>query len=147
MSERIKRIIDFIMDREPADLRNASLLQDELEDMGFTRLEIRQAFHMLDFGFDGADRGAARGARPGSRVLGEFEKHLLSTSAQGYLLGLLRRGWISELQLSAIIDAAAFEFSPPISLDEIRGLASRFAADLPDDDGPPDAARRDEAVH
>jgi uncharacterized protein Smg (DUF494 family) len=147
MSERIKKIIDYIMDLEPSDLHDSSLVRNELEDMGFTRFEIGQAFRMLDFGSDLADRTAALGGRAGSRVLGEFEKHVLSIPAQGYLLGLHRLGWITELQLSTIIDSAVFECSPPVSLDEIRELASRFVPDLPDESVFPDAARRDGPVH
>jgi uncharacterized protein Smg (DUF494 family) len=146
MSERIKEIIDYIMDLEPADLKDPSLVQDELEDMGYSRFEIRQAFRMLDFGSDVADRAPASDSRVGSRVLSDFEKHMLSIQAQGYLLSLHRLGWISELQLSSIIDNAAFEFAPPVSLEEVRELASRFVSDLPEDI-PPDVARRDGHVH
>jgi uncharacterized protein Smg (DUF494 family) len=147
MSERIKEIIEYIMDLEAGDLKDPSFVQDELEDMGYTRFEIRQAFRMLDFGSDVTDRGPARETPPGNRVLNEFEKHMLSIPAQGYLLNLHRLGWISEIQLSAIIDNAAFEFIPPVSLEEVRDLASRFVSDLPEDN-PPDVARRDDGhVH
>jgi len=147
MSERIKEIIDYIMDLEPGDLGDPSLVQDELEDMGYSRFEIRQAFRMLDFGFDLADRSPVSHSRPISRVLSEFEKHMLSIPAQGYLLNLHRLGWITEMQLSSIIDNATFEFSPPVSLEEVRELASRFVSDLPEDDTPPDMERRDGHVH
>jgi len=147
MSERIKEIIEYIMDLEPGDLRDPSYVQDELEDMGYTRFEIRQAFRMLDFGSDVADRGMGKEPPAGNRILNEFEKHMLSIPAQGYLLNLHRLGWISEIQLSAIIDNAAFEFSPPVSLEEARDLASRFVSDLPEEN-PPDVARRDDGhVH
>jgi uncharacterized protein Smg (DUF494 family) len=147
MSERIKQIIDYIMDLEPGDLGDAAFVQDELEDMGYTRFEIRQAFRMLDFGSDAGDRGPAGDAPPGNRVLNEFEKHMLSIPAQGYLLNLHRLGWISEMQLSSIIDNAAYELIPPVSLEEVRDLASRFVSDLPEEN-PPDVARRDDGhVH
>jgi uncharacterized protein Smg (DUF494 family) len=147
MSERIREIIEYIMDLEPGDLRDSSFVQDELEGMGYTRFEIRQAFRMLDFGSDVTDRGPARETPAGSRVLNQFEKHMLSIPAQGYLLNLHRLGWISEIQMSSIIDNAAFEFIPPASLEEVRDLASRFVSDLPEDN-PPDVARRDDGhVH
>lgn len=147
MSERIKEIIEYIMDLEPGDLRDAAFVQDELEDMGYSRFEIRQAFRMLDFGSDGADRGPAGETNPGNRVLNEFEKHTLCVAAQGYLLNLHRLGWISEMQLSSIIDNAAFEFIPPVSLEEVRDLAFRFVPDLPQDNST-DVARRDDGrVH
>lgn len=147
MSERIKEIIDYIMDLEPGDLGDSSFVQDELEDMGYTRFEIRQAFRMLDFGSDAVDGGGAGVPPAGNRVLNEFEKHMLSIPAQGYLLKLSRLGWISEIQLSSIIDNAAYEFLPPVSLEEVRDLASRFVSDLPEEN-PPDVARRDDGhVH
>ena len=146
MGTRIKEIIDYIMDCEPADLKDPSLVQERLEDMGYSRLEIRQAFVMLDLGFDVVDRAAAGDLRIGSRVLSEYEKRTLSIPAQGYLLNLHRLGWITEMQLSAIIDNSAYEFTPPVSLEEVRELASRFVSDLPED-MPPDVARRDGHVH
>jgi len=146
MSERLKEILDYLMDLEPGDLRDASLVQEELEDMGYTRFEIRQAFRMLDFGADAADRSPAPESRGGSRVLSDYEKHTLSVPAQGYLLRCRRLGWISEMQLCAIIDNAAFECVPPVSLEEVRELASRFVTDLPRDIHS-DEARRDGQVH
>jgi uncharacterized protein Smg (DUF494 family) len=146
MSERIKEIIDYIMDLQPGDLKDPSFVRDELEDMGYSRFEIGQAFLMLDFGSDVADRTAVGDSHTGNRVLSEFEKHVLSIPAQGYLLNLHRLGWITELQLGAIIDNSAFEFIPPVSLEEVRDLASRFVSDLPED-MPPDVARRDGHVH
>jgi hypothetical protein len=51
------------------------------------------------------------------------------------------------MQLSSIVDNAAFEFVPPASLEEVRDLAFRFVPDLPIDDSP-DVARRDDGhVH
>jgi len=147
MTERIKEIIDYIMGLEPGDLRDPSLVQDELEGLGYSPFEIRQAFRMLDFGSDVADHPPKSDSRMGSRVLSEFEKLVLSIPAQGYLLNLHRLGWITELQLGSIIDSASFEFTPPVSLDEVRELASRVVSDLPDEDIPPDIARRDGLVH
>ncbi|MDD4857984.1 MAG: DUF494 family protein, partial [Candidatus Krumholzibacteria bacterium] len=112
MSERLKEIIDYIMDLDQGDLGDPGIVQDELEDMGYSRLEIRQAFRMLDFGSDITDRVPMGDRRTGSRVLSDFEKHMLSIPAQGYLLNLHRLGWISEMQLSSIVDNAAFEFAP-----------------------------------
>lgn len=147
MSERIKEIIEYIMDLEPGDLGDPSFVQDELEDMGYTRFEIRQAFRMLDFGSDIGEGEPERGAGAPNRVLNEFEKHMLSVPAQGYLLNLHRLGWISEMQLSSIIDNAAFELIPPVSLEEVRVLAARFVSDLPEDDSPDVARRNGGPVH
>ena len=146
MSERIKEILEYIMDLEPGDLRDAGLVQDELEDMGYSRFEIRQAFRMLDFATDAGDRSSGADVGAGNRVLSEFEKHVLSISAQGYLLSCRRLGLISEIHLSAIIDNAAYEYAPPASLDEVREVASRFVSDLPVDI-PSDEERRDGHVH
>jgi uncharacterized protein Smg (DUF494 family) len=146
MSERIKEIIEYIMELEPGELKNPDGVQEELEELGYSGFEIRQAFRMLDFGSDIADRAQRPDTHGGSRVLSEFEKHMLSIPAQGYLLNLYRLGWISELQLSSIIDNAAFECYPPVSLAEVQELTYRFVSDLPED-VPPMVARRDGQVH
>lgn len=146
INERIKEIIDYLMDLDPGDLRELALVQEELEGLGYNRFEIRQAFRMLDVGAVSSDRFPDAGGRGASRVLGEFEKHLLSVEAQGYLINLRRLGIASEMQLCTIIDNAAFEFAPPVSLDEVKELAGRYIADLPDD-VTPDTARRDGPPH
>jgi uncharacterized protein Smg (DUF494 family) len=146
MNERIKEIIDYIMDLDPGELRESAIVQEELEGLGYNRFEIRQAFRMLDVGAAASDQFPDPAARSASRVLGEFEKHGLSVAAQGYLINLRRLGVVSEMQLSMMIDYAAFEFAPPVSLDEVKELAGRYIADLPDD-VTPDTARRDEPLH
>jgi len=146
MSERIKEIIDYIMDLEPAALGDPDAIEDELEGMGYAEFEIKQAFSMLDLGVDGADRTERGRSRAGSRVLSEFEKHVLSVPAQGYLLNAHRLGLISEVQLGLIIDNATYEFTPPVSLEEVRELAARLISDLPTEI-PPTDARRDGLVH
>jgi uncharacterized protein Smg (DUF494 family) len=146
MSQRIKEIIDYIMDLEPAELGDTCAIEDDLERMGYKNFEIRQAFSMLDLGFDGGDRRQPAEAPSGSRVLSDFEKHILSVAAQGYLIGLHRLGLVTEVQLGLIIDNAAYELTPPVSLDEIKDLASRLVTDLPEEI-PPTDTRRDRLVH
>jgi len=146
MSERIKRIIDYIMDLEPTELGDTCAIEDDLERMGYSNFEIRQAFSMLDLGFEGGDRRRPADAPSGSRVLSDFEKHILSVGAQGYLLGLHRLGLVTEVQLGLIIDNAAYELTPPVSLEEVKELASRVVSDLPEEI-PPTDTRRDRLVH
>jgi uncharacterized protein Smg (DUF494 family) len=146
MSERIREIIDYIMDLEPGELRDPRAIEDELESMGYSGFEIRQAFSMLDLASHVGDRTREREDRAQSRVLSEFEKHVLSVQAQGYLLGIKRLGLISEVQLGLIIDNAAYEFTPPVSLEEVKELASRLVSDLPMEIPPADT-RRDGQVH
>jgi len=146
MSERIKEIIDYIMDLEPAELGDPGSIEDELQNMGYSGFEIKQAFSMLDLASDVGDRARQADPRARSRVLSEFEKHVLSVQAQGYLLNLQRLGLISEIQLGLIIDNAAYEFNPPVSFEEIKELASRLVSDLPAEIPPADA-RRDGRVH
>lgn len=146
MSERIKEIIDYIMDLEPGELRDPRAIEDELESMGYSGFEIRQAFSMLDLASDIGDRSRRGDPRTGSRVLSEFEKHVLSVPAQGYLLNIHRLGLVSDVQLGLIIDNAAYEFAPPASLEEVKELASRLVSDLPAEISPGDT-RRNGQVH
>ncbi len=146
MGERIRQIIDYIMDLEPAELGDPGTIEDDLERMGYSNFEIRQAFCMLDLGFDAGDRRRPTDAPTGHRVLSEFEKHILSVAAQGYLIGLHRLGLVTEVQLGLIIDNAAYELIPPVSLEEVKELASRLVSDLPNEI-PPTDTRRDRLVH
>lgn len=146
MNERIKEIIAYLMDPSASNLHDPSLIQSELEDMGYTREEIKQALNMLDFESTPKDSGLEPEFDAGTRILGESEKFVLSTSAQGYLLRLYRLGWVSEVQLSHIIENSALEFSPPVSIDEVKEITSRFVSDLPEEI-PPDDNHRDGQVH
>jgi len=130
MNNRIKQIIAYLIDPESSELKDPAMLHGELEDMGYSLEEIRQAIAMLEW-------DVTRGVEPfrtgSTRILGETEKHVLSTAAQGFLLGLHFLGWISEAHLNLIIENAGLEFSPPVSIDEIKEIASRYIADLPEE--------------
>ena len=146
MKKRIKEIIAYIIDPDSVELRNPAALHSELEDMGYSYDEITQALNMIDFESLTEDRGLRLNSNVNNRILGESEKLILSTRAQGYILMLHSLGWLSEAQLSLIIENAALEFSPPVSVDEIKEITSRYVVDLPEDD-PPYVARPDGQVH
>ena len=74
----------------------------------------------------------------GTRILSASERGLLSLEAQGWLLWLRGTGWISETQLSLIIESAGLEFRPPASLEEVMEIAQRYVPSVdggPDEDG------------
>ena len=145
-TKRIKQIITILMDPRSDESRDPGALYNELEEMGYTYAEIDQALDMLDYEPIPANRIEAtlRGDR--NRILGEAEKNILSIKAQGYLLTMLGTGHISESQLSAILDSATLEYSPPLSLYEIREISTRYIPDLPDYD-PSHSTRGNGQVH
>ena len=59
-----------------------------------------QAMNMLDFEGDPKDLDAEPNFSTGTRILGESEKLILSTAAQGYLLRLHRLGWPTPSSIS-----------------------------------------------
>ncbi|UCF03951.1 MAG: DUF494 family protein [bacterium] len=146
MTDRIKEIIAILMDPESGALRDPATLYGELEDMGYTHEEINRALDMLDFDSSPEDHTSDSLNRARNRILGELEKSLLSIPAQGYLLSMLRMGYISETQLSVILDNASLEYSPPLSLFEIKEIASRYIPDLPEYD-PSHSTRRSGPLH
>ena len=141
MNDRIKQIIAYLIDPESSELKDPAMLDSELEDMGYSPEEIRQAVAMLEWD---VSRGVETFRAGSTRILGNTEKHILSTAAQGFLLGLHHLGWISEAHLNLIIENAGFEFVTPVSIDEIREIASRYITDLPDEipTGPPQRGSR-----
>ena len=46
---------------------------------------------------------------------------------------MLKLRALTEIQLGLIIESAGLEFMPPVSLDEIKDIASRYAFALPED--------------
>ena len=131
MKARIKEIIEYIMDSESADTMDPGGMNDELEEMGYSMDEISQAMTILDFGIleDNIESGSQLYTR--NRVLGEGEKILLTTDAQGYLIKLQSGGWLTEAQLNIIIENAGMEYRIPVSLNEIKELVLGFAPDVP----------------
>ena len=146
MKERIKEIIAYLMNPESQFLRDPSAAHGKLESMGYSHEEINQAMKMLDFNSTPSDSQPDLILQQKTRILGEAEKLILSTSAQGYLIKLHRMGWLTEAQLSLIIENAALEFSPPVSLDETKEMVSRYISDLPEDINE-DAASLDKQTH
>ena len=132
MIDRIKEIIAFLIDPEEYADYEYEEVHDTLLGMGYSDEEIQSALRMLAFDRDVEDRIEQAGLVPNVRVLSEDERSMLSTAAHGHLLMLRRLGWISEVQLSLIIESAALEYTHPISLEEIKDISSRFVTDLPD---------------
>ncbi|HSG29394.1 MAG TPA: DUF494 family protein [Candidatus Krumholzibacterium sp.] len=133
MKQRIKEIIAYIMDLRTEGLADLGLMNHELEDLGYSSDEIDQALRILDF-----DSGSDGGSRLSplhvvNRILGEGEKIFLSTAAQGYLIRLQSSGWLSETQLSLIIENAPAEYQIPVSAEEIMDLTSRFVPEIPEE--------------
>jgi uncharacterized protein Smg (DUF494 family) len=132
MIERIKEIIAFLMDPDRSDVPDQLDIQDTLTDMGYSSEEIYHALNMLNFDADVEDQLVMNDILPSVRILSETEKSVLSLDAQGHLLMLQRLGWLSEVQLSLIIETAAMEYSRPVSLEEIKEMSVRFVSDIPD---------------
>ena len=133
MKERIKEIITYIMDLRTGDPFDLAFMYDELEDLGYSSDEIDQAFTILDFDSEAGDIDSPSFVHTKNRVLGEGEKIVLSIEAQGYLIRLQTSGWLTEVQLSLIIENAAIDYRVPISVNEIIELTARYVPEIPDD--------------
>jgi uncharacterized protein Smg (DUF494 family) len=143
MNDRIKEIIAYLIDPDSSELRDPAMLHHELETMGYSPTEIGQAIAMLEWDVSSRNEPFLTTS---TRILGEPEKQLLSTAAQGFLLRLYHLGWISEAHLNLIIENAGIEFVPPVSIEEVREIASRFISDLPDDI-PSGTSHRGDHIH
>ncbi|MBN2184589.1 MAG: DUF494 family protein [Candidatus Krumholzibacteriota bacterium] len=133
MKGRIREIIEYIIDSESVDSADIEGINDELEEMGYSLDEISQAMTILDFGIldDSIESGSQLYTK--NRILGEGEKILLTTDAQGYLIKLQTGGWITEAQLNIIIENAGMEYRIPVSINEIKELVMGFAPDVPEE--------------
>ncbi|MBN1885624.1 MAG: DUF494 family protein [Candidatus Krumholzibacteriota bacterium] len=133
MNERIKQIIAYIMDPESIELKDPAMLQSELEDLGYSHDEIDQAMTLIDIDSLRVSGGQEPEFPARARVFGEAERMILSTDAQGYLLRLYRLGWLSEANMSLVIENAGMEYSAPVTVSEVREVATRYVADLPEE--------------
>jgi len=133
MNERIKEIIEHLMNPKSIDTGDQTVVNKELEDMGYSQDEIRKARKIAATVPPPATWSSMPDENAHTRILGESEKLLLSTQAQGYLINLHHMGWISEAQLSLIIENAGLELTPPATIDEIKDLTLRYVLDLPDE--------------
>ncbi len=133
MKERIKEIIEYIMEAEAGAMTDSDGINNELESLGYSQDEIKQAMTILDLGIFKEDFESASAFFTRNRVLGKVEKIILSTEAQGYLINLQISGWLSETQLSFIIENAGMEYRIPVSMNEVREVASRLIPEIPED--------------
>lgn len=133
MNERAKEIAFLLLEMDSAELRDRDGVVLRLEAMGFNRLDIVQALHCICTSRMWRDDRKPFQLGFRNRVLGDFEKSSLSVAAQGYLINLRRLGLVSEAQLSTIIEDASMEFFPPVSLEDIKELVSRYITDIPED--------------
>ena len=144
--ERIKEIIAYLIESRSRGSQDPDVLYEELEKLGYSYEEVTEALRMLEFEPDREAHRSGLDFKSRVRILSESEKLILSTPAQGYLLRLKRLGLLTETKLNLIIENASLEVPPPVSLAEIKEIASRYVIDLPEDI-PPDVSPQDEQVH
>jgi uncharacterized protein Smg (DUF494 family) len=129
--ERIREIISWIIENDHDDLLDAVSLHNRLEEQGYSTEEIDRAFTLLEVDSTGSDLIINDGFDIGSRVFSPSERKMLSLEAQGWLLWLRSAGYITETQLSLVIESAGLEFRPPASLVEVMEIASRYVSSIP----------------
>jgi len=150
VSERIKAIITYILTMEPESFQEMLDLRPKLKEMGYTSYEIKQALKLLEPEWLEPLKGSVtRFLSPewkaSNRVFSDEEKITLSVAAQGYLLSLVQMGMIGELEMHLIIEKAAYDYSPPVSLEEIKEILLQFHDTLPDN--AKDSENRDHMIN
>ncbi|MBN1164482.1 MAG: DUF494 family protein [Candidatus Krumholzibacteriota bacterium] len=130
--KRIKEIITYLMNFDHDEVSDPYSVWDELEDLGYTGEEIQQARSMLDWDeSDDMNTMEPEADSKKSRIFSEEEKLNLATDAQGYLIRLKNTGWLSEAQLSLIIENAGMSYSIPVSREEIMDITARYVPEIP----------------
>ncbi len=126
MKKDIKKLINSLLTEVHKDSGKEDPI-DKLQKMGFSEKEIDEAIETV------AQRARSFFViRKFSRVLGESEKLILSTEAQGYLIRLIDSGLISESELGILLETISIEGSYPASVKDIKLFIKRFVGDLYD---------------
>jgi len=120
---------------------NLSDISPDLLDLGFTNDEITRAYgwftDRLSAGsnlFDGFSR-----LQSSQRILSAQERLQVDIEAHGFLLNLMNFGIIDPLQFEMILDKAFVYGTRPVTLDQMKWLASGVVFDeFSSDDGDSD---------
>ncbi len=123
--------MDFMRDNE--DHKSApDELSSALQNMGYSEQEITTAYTWFLDQYNGATEQYFSNfpARHGSiRVLTEAERLRISPEAYSFLIKLLDSNVITDEQLEMIIERITFFNAEPMSLDQIKLIASAVVFD------------------
>jgi len=130
MTSRVLEIIVMLMDFMRNNQNNqsdADSLSSALNEMGYSEQEITVAYDWFleQFGEITEEYFADFPPQHSSiRILSETEKRFLTPEVYGFLFKLMNYGLLDDEQLEDIIERADFSDMTPVSLEEIKTIAS-----------------------
>lgn len=124
MNENLLDVLLYLFEHYPlGEVRDGSVLRNDLDDAGFLPEEVDDAFAWLR-GTDAQCQQLLN--QPGERALriySELESHRLTPDCQGYLLGLQQQGILTAATREIAIDrlfALADEEGEPIEVEQLK---------------------------
>ncbi|NOY89504.1 MAG: DUF494 domain-containing protein [FCB group bacterium] len=130
MTSRVLEIIVLLMDfmRNNQKIQSdANSLSSALYEMGYSEQEISIAYDWFleQLGEITEEYYAEFPTRHSSvRLLSATEKRFLTPEAYGFLLKLINHGLLDDEQLEDVIERADFSDMTPVTLEEIKTIAS-----------------------
>ncbi len=130
MGDRVLEIVIHLMDHLRANHGRMSDMDgvfSDLKGLGYTDNEISSAYSWVMERFDDAENSffsAFPEHHYSCRILTNYERHLLTPEAHGFLINLLHHNLIDDEQFESLLERSTM-FSPrPVNLDQMRIVAS-----------------------
>lgn len=130
MGDRVLEIVMHLMDHlrdNHGQLSDMDGVFSDLKGLGYTDNEISSAYSWVMDRFDSSDTSFFSQfpeKHYSSRILTNYERHLLTPEAHGFLINLLHHNLIDDEQFESILERSTM-FSPkPVTLDQMRLVAS-----------------------
>ncbi len=144
MRNRILEIVVFLMDYMRDDFDRQAEADDvsiALSNLGYSDQEISAAYSWFIEQFRGAPEqffSKFPKDRASQRILTDSERMYVSPEALGLLIELLNSSVINDEQLEAIIERAVFFATEPLTVEQMKIVASAVVFNESDDlEGPP----------
>ncbi len=126
--EIVVYLIDHIRENQ-GRLSNMDDVSSDLRSMGYTDNEISSAYCWVMDRYGSGDSvyySDFPDEHYSSRILTHAERFQFSTEAHGFMLKLLNLGLIDDEQLEMILDRGAMIGPKPVTLDQVKLVATSF---------------------
>ena len=130
MGDRVLEIVIHLMDHlrdNHGQMSDMDGVFSDLKGLGYTDNEISSAYSWVMERFGNTENNFFSQfpeTHFSSRILTNYERHLLTPQAHGFLINLLHYNLIDDEQFESILERATM-FSPrPVTVDQIRLVAS-----------------------
>jgi uncharacterized protein Smg (DUF494 family) len=153
MQDRIVEILVYVLNEVRNERKGIEDIDTSiLERKGYSQAEITMAFSWLLDRLNSRPGGSSAGERrrqSSFRILHDFEKHVITPQAFGYLMQLRALGIISEMELETVIERCMLSGFEALDLSAVQSVVATvlFDAERPANHRPDAVYQANDTLH